>query len=35
MGVASDGIVEIDAHLVGERRHPREHVGELVVLLVG
>ena len=33
-GVACDGLVEVDALLIGERRHPGDHVAELVHLLV-
>ena len=32
--IASDGLVEIDPHLIGERRDPRQHVSELMHLLI-
>ncbi len=35
-GEAFDGLVEVDALLIGERGHPGDHVAELVdLLLVG
>ena len=33
VAVARRSLFEVDAHLIGEGRHPRENVGELVLLL--